>query len=136
MKKGDALTDTDRQAWLRQLAEHIQQWNQDEGAVLACSALKKAYRRTLSGDYSAEVQFVYLRGDYELIRQRMQARHHFFNTELLDSQFDTLEEPDNTLVEVNPNDDPAFWVSIDQSPEAMVKKIGDTADQICHQLAI
>ena len=136
MQDGVSLIDTDREMWLRELSEHIRRWNQDTGAVLACSALKKAYRRTLSDDFSSDVQFVYLHGDRELIRQRMQARHHFFNAELLDSQFDTLEEPDNALTEESPDDDRALWISIDQSPEAMVKEIGDTVDQIRHQSVI
>jgi gluconokinase len=88
------LTDKDRRPWLaavralvaRCLAEGV-------SAVIACSALKQSYRELLAVDPAA-VKFVYLRGDRALITERMAARRaHFMSAELLQSQFDTLEEP-------------------------------------------
>src|SRR5512133_1456686 len=63
-----------------------------ENAVLACSALKRAYRDRLRvGD---EVKFVFLRGDYALVEKQLRSRHgHFMNAALLQSQLDDLEEP-------------------------------------------
>ena len=70
-----------------------------ENAVLACSALKRAYRDRLR--VSDEIRFVFLRGDYALVEKQLRSRHgHFMNTNLLQSQFDDLEEPqsdDNVL---------------------------------------
>ena len=123
MKEGNALANADRQTWLQELATRIQRWDQDRGAVLACSALKKPYRRTLSDNYSPEVQFVYLHGSQDLIRKRMRDRDHFFRAELLDSQFETLEEPSNVRSEPSRYDDSALWVSIDQPPEMIVNEI-------------
>jgi gluconokinase len=63
-----------------------------ENAVLACSALKRAYRDRLR--VSDEVKFVFLRGDYALVEKQLRSRHgHFMNAALLQSQFDDLEEP-------------------------------------------
>jgi gluconokinase len=79
---------------------------------LACSALKQAYRDRLGGD-RPKVHFIYLQGDYALIRQRLQKRQgHFMKADLLASQFDTLEEPEGV---------PA--VDIAQAPEAIVGSI-------------
>jgi len=97
MRAGVALNDADREPWLKHLARTISDSLQvGDSAVLACSALKQSYRDTLSiGD---EVCFVYLNGDRETIAERLQARSdHYMNPKLLDSQFDTLEEPKDAL---------------------------------------
>ena len=91
MKSGRPLNDADRQPWLRRLAEEIEGWDKNEGAVLACSALKEDYRRTLSA--YATIQWVYLAADFEVIYKRMKNRNHFMKPELLQSQFETLEVP-------------------------------------------
>ncbi len=71
MAKGIPLSDNDRQPWLNAIRKLIKQLvNKDESAVIACSALKKVYRDFLEQD-NEEVCFVYLKGDYELIRQRL-----------------------------------------------------------------
>jgi gluconokinase len=94
MHAGLPLTDEDRQPWLeslRGLIERCLATKQD--AVLTCSALKKSYRSYLR--VNAQVEFVYLRGSYELIASRLRQRQgHFMNPELLRSQFATLEEPE------------------------------------------
>ena len=112
MEQGESLTDADRQPWLQKLANKIQYWNQADGAVLACSALKESYRVTLSQNYTNLTQFVYLKGDPSLIRSRMHKRDHFFPPHLLDSQFADLEEPRRAVV-----------VDINQAPEAIVKEV-------------
>ena len=71
---------------------------QGESAVLACSALKQAYREHLVID-EAEVKLVYLKGDYDLIHERLgQRRGHFMPPALLASQFAALEEPEQGIV--------------------------------------
>ena len=93
MKKGISLTDCDRKPWLKTLADFMSAHGE---MILACSALKHSYRRILR--FSPEVQFVYLKGSYPLIRSRLEKRKgHFFNPDLLDSQFATLEEPRHAI---------------------------------------
>jgi len=98
MKNITPLEDEDRIPWLLNLAAHIKQWNRGEGAVLACSALKKKYRQILSGDGKEKVIFIYLEGDSNTILERMKKRkEHFFAPELLESQFSVLEEPSDAV---------------------------------------
>jgi gluconokinase len=109
MASGKPLTDDDRWPWLDVLREHIV-LNQSQTAcyVLACSALKQSYRDRLRGDDSPEtLSFVYLEGSKELIRQRMEARDHFMPPALLDSQFATLEKPEDGMaidIELTPDE--------------------------------
>jgi gluconokinase len=93
MHAGIPLTDEERWPWLESLGELIKQrLDAKEDAVLACSALKHAYRRFLR--VNDQVKFVYLRGDYPLIANQLRKRKgHFMNPELLKSQFADLEEP-------------------------------------------
>ena len=94
MKAGIPLTDEDRWPWLRAIAaKEDELLAAGQSAVVACSALKRAYRDILIGDRPDTV-LVYLRGSKALIGARMQARKdHFMPPALLDSQFATLEEP-------------------------------------------
>jgi gluconokinase len=92
MRAGIALTDEDRWPWLESLHELVRRLGPKEDAVLACSALKHAYRRFLR--VNDQVKFVYLRGEYALIANQLRKRKgHFMNPELLKSQFADLEEP-------------------------------------------
>eukprot|EP01127_Copromyxa_protea_P011846 TRINITY_DN3019_c0_g1_i2.p1 TRINITY_DN3019_c0_g1~~TRINITY_DN3019_c0_g1_i2.p1 ORF type:complete len:167 (-),score=21.15 TRINITY_DN3019_c0_g1_i2:50-550(-) len=94
MKRGEALNDEDRTPWLEKLAEIIAKHAESKtGAVLTCSALKKKYRSVLRGSHSSTTRFVFLKGSKAIILERMRARDHFMPASLLDSQFDTLEEP-------------------------------------------
>jgi carbohydrate kinase (thermoresistant glucokinase family) len=95
MQQGMPLTDADRWPWLQALRAHIETCiHQGVSAVLACSALRQAYREHLIMD-EAEVRLVYLKGDYDLIRERLaQRRGHFMPPGLLASQFVALEEPE------------------------------------------
>ncbi|MFZ4768010.1 MAG: gluconokinase [Roseimicrobium sp.] len=115
MTAGIPLTDEDRWPWLRALRQRIAQRQREAQCyVLACSALKQAYRDVLrSGDSREVLEFVYLKGSRELIGGRMAARAgHYMPTSLLDSQFAILEEPAD-----------AITVSIDQPPEQIVAAI-------------
>jgi gluconokinase len=99
MKNGIALTDEDREPWLQSILTAMGRWRHDEsGHVLACSALKGRYRELL-GQNDPHVKFVYLRGTFDLICQRLKERKsHFFSPALLRSQFDALEDPEDALV--------------------------------------
>jgi gluconokinase len=99
MSKGIALNDEDRMPWLYQLQKAIALWLiEDKNVVLACSALKSSYRQILWQD-SAKMRLVYIKSSFELLHKRLQQRqNHFMAQTLLKSQFDTLEEPDNSIV--------------------------------------
>lgn len=94
MAKGTPLTDEDRRPWLDALRRLIEKLaDARESAVLTCSALKQSYRDQLAGGHP-EVVFIYLRGNFELIRSRLRKRKgHFVPASLLPSQFQTLQEP-------------------------------------------
>ena len=98
MRQGIPLEDSDRWAWLENLNLLAKGALKKEGAVMVCSALKEVYRQQLSKDFKATCQWIYLKGSYELILERIQARAgHFMPPELLQSQFNTLEAPKNAI---------------------------------------
>jgi gluconokinase len=99
MSRGIALSDADRLPWLHAVRDLVQRCLADNhAAVIACSALKQSYRDLLIVDAS-EVKLVYLKGSPALIAQRLAQRAgHFFDPRLLQSQFDTLEEPADAIV--------------------------------------
>ena len=117
MKAGIALTDEDRWPWLRSIAAWLAEEREaGRRAVVACSALKRAYRDILVGHQPDEVRIVYLDGSRELIGERMAKRkNHYMPTSLLDSQFDTLEPP-------GPDERPIV-VAIEGSPEDMMAEL-------------
>jgi gluconokinase len=116
MSQGIALTDEDRRPWLDTIAALIRRWlAAGESGVVACSALKHAYRCVIRG-HNPDVRLVYLQGSHALILQRMRARHgHFMPTRLLDSQFAALEEPTS--------DEQPLVIPIEQRPDQIVREI-------------
>ena len=92
MRQGLALTDADRADWLSALGLALAQ--HEGGAVLTCSALKRAYRDRLRAQVPG-LLFVFLDIDPATARQRVTARagEHLFPPSLVDSQFATLESP-------------------------------------------
>lgn len=95
MHMGIPLDDGDREPWLREIARTIRDWRTAgrSGGVIACSALRRCYREVIAGE-ADDVRFVYLRGGFRLIEQRLAARQgHYMPVSLLQSQFATLEEP-------------------------------------------
>jgi len=118
MRAGVPLTDDHRAPWLaalRTLVEATLAGTDGPGIVLACSALKHAYREHLGGGLPG-VRLVHLDGDPELIRRRIAARRdHFMPASLLDSQLATLERP-------GPDERPIV-VDVAGSPEAIVAAI-------------
>ena len=99
MRAGTPLVDDDRWPWLDALSAAIGDWiAADRRTVLACSALKQAYRDRLARG-RREVAFAYLKGSPELIAGRIaQRRHAYMPPTLLPSQFATLEEPQGVTV--------------------------------------
>lgn len=106
MSSGRPLTDEDRGPWLDSIQTKIRQL-EDSGThtILACSALKEAYRRHLLAD-AQRTRLVYLRGSEALIEQRLrQRKRHYFEVGLLASQFEALEEPGEEVVVVDVDTD-------------------------------
>ena len=91
MAAGTPLTDEDRWPWLAAIAAWLA--GQEAGGVVACSALRRAYRDRLR-EACAGVRFVHLAGERSLIGTRLASRAgHFMPASLLESQFATLEDP-------------------------------------------
>ena len=117
MRSGIALEDADRWPWLdRMNAMLVEKQAQGESVLLACSALKQKYRERLAKGCT-QLHWVYLKGDFGLIRRRLEARkNHYMKAGLLESQFAALEEPRDAIV-----------VDIDAEPGAI-------ADAVLRQL--
>ena len=115
MRRGVPLTDDDRWPWLENLRELIKRCvAANENAVLACSALKRAYRKHLR--IGPEVKLVFLRGDYATISEHLRHRRgHFMNPELLRSQFADLEEPQP--------DENVTTIELGRTPQELVNEI-------------
>jgi gluconokinase len=113
MKGGTPLQDEDRWPWLERLnAFLLESERQGESLVLACSALKQSYRERLARGCAA-ARFVFLDGDRELIHARLLVRKgHYMNPALLDSQFATLERPQDAL-----------RLDVAQTPAALVRSV-------------
>jgi gluconokinase len=121
MHAGTPLTDEDRWPWLRAIAAAIDR-NADAGTpvIIACSALKRAYRDILVHGRS-DVRLVYLKGTQELIAKRLAARrNHFMPPSLLDSQFATLEEPTADEPVITSSIDAPVWAIVDD----IVRQLG------------
>lgn len=95
MRAGIPLGDADRWPWLKALAGALHEAAGQKGvAVGACSALRRAYRDYLIEQAGEPILFVFLDGEIDVIRGRIEARRHeFMSPTLLDSQFATLERP-------------------------------------------
>jgi gluconokinase len=115
MHSGIPLTDEDRWPWLGRLREQITlSLSAKENSVLACSALKRAYRDRLR--VSGDMKFVFLRGDYALVEKQLRRRRgHFMNPDLLRSQFTDLEEPEA--------DEDVLMIELGRTPQELVEDI-------------
>jgi gluconokinase len=112
MRRGVPLDDRDRIPWLNSIREEMGSWDaQGRNVVLACSALKRDYRQRLQ--INSNVKLVYLKGSYELLRERLHARKgHYAGEQLLASQFADLEEPTD-----------AVTIDVARTPEEIVAGI-------------
>ena len=118
MANGIPLDDSDRAPWLAALHQLIaDSLQQGRPGVLACSALKERYRGRLLHDNEG-VQWIYLKGSYELIWSRMQNRTgHYMKPYMLLSQFETLEEPSEALtVDIS--------LSVEEIVQFVIEQIG------------
>jgi gluconokinase len=122
MSAGHPLTDEDRWPWLQAIADEVDRiCRKRQRVVIACSALKRAYRNVLVHGRD-DVRIVFLDGTEALIAGRLAARRgHFMPPGLLASQFKTLETP--------AADERPVTVSIDATVEAIV-------DDVIHQLKL
>ncbi len=113
MRRGMPLTDEDRWPWLEALRDQIAAVAAEgRSAVVACSALKAAYRDVLLAG-SGGARIVYLKGSYALIDERLRSRDdHFFDPALLATQFEVLEEPEDAIA-----------VDVRQPPERVAAEI-------------
>lgn len=110
MASGHPLDDADRRPWLETIGAVLK----TDKTVVACSALKRAYSDIIRENAGAEVTFLYLKGDRDLLRERMASRtRHFMPVSLLDSQLATLEEP--------APDENAITVDIDRTVPEIVE---------------
>ena len=116
MRRGEPLGDADRWPWLKALAAELARHaGHGEGAVLACSALRRSYREVLAAPCPG-LRFVHLDGDKALIERRLRARTgHYMPAGLLASQYAVLEPP--------AADEPGFRVDVNAAPEAIVALI-------------
>ena len=116
MHAGEPLTDEDRWPWLHAIAAWIDATRRiGNHGVIACSALKRAYRDVLIGA-RRDVRLVFLKGDEKLVAQRLVSRDgHFMPPRLLASQFAALEEPQA--------DERPIVVPIAPHPRAVVESI-------------
>jgi gluconokinase len=115
MATGAPLTDQDRQPWLQSMHEAIEKWlAARQRYVLACSALKRQYRSILHSGHQ-QVKFVYLKTSKALARRRLLARRmHYMKANMLESQFETLEEPDISE---------AIIIAAGQAPQEITRQI-------------
>jgi len=113
MRNGIALQDADRWPWLDSMnAMLLEKQEANESILLACSALKQKYRDRLA-DGCRNLHWVYLKGEFDLIRGRLEARkNHYMKAGLLESQFAALEEPRDAVV-----------VSVIETPDAIADRI-------------
>jgi ribose 5-phosphate isomerase A len=124
MHAGIPLTDADRLPWLDRVAAWIDgQRAKKQPGIITCSALKRSYRQIIIGD-RPEVRLIYLRGGHDLMARHLAGRDgHFMPASLLQSQIDTLEEPD-------PSEDP-LTVDVgrpsDQIAEEIIRLLGTSS---------
>ena len=117
MAAGIPLTDEDRAPWLASLHQVLVDWYRCvQNGILACSALKEAYRQALTeGLPESAYKFVLLDASREVLEQHIKSRHgHYMNPALLDSQLETLEMPSNAL-----------HIPADQGPDVAAHQILD-----------
>ena len=113
MEQGMPLNDRDRRPWLLAIHNLLVGLSAKRGrSIIACSALKQDYRDLLVTGLQG-IRFVYLKGEYAILEDRLKRRQgHYFKAGLLGSQFEILEEPED-----------AVTVNVDNPPEAIVARI-------------
>jgi gluconokinase len=112
LTRGIPLTDADRAPWLAAIhARLLEAFKSGRNLVVGCSALKHSYRATLAEEIV--ITWVYLKGSDALVRSRLRHRNaHYMKADMLDSQFDALEEPSDAIV-----------IDVLQSPEIIAEQV-------------
>ncbi len=123
MATGTPLNDEDRKPWLLALHDNLnERLSNNQTCILACSALKQAYRDLLGVDQK-QIISVYLHGTHALIKPRLGLRkHRYMNDSLLDSQIATLEPPVDGL-----------RIDIDLSPHEIVTEIVKQLEKVTRE---
>jgi carbohydrate kinase (thermoresistant glucokinase family) len=123
MRSGIALEDADRWPWLDRIADFLAHNPVgSSGRVVACSALKRAYRDRIRSTAGA-VQFLFLQGDFALVQKRMAQRvGHYMQPGLLQSQFEALELPQSDETDI-------ITLSIAEPVDALMQQ---AVDQLHH----
>ena len=112
MNNNIPLSDNDREIWIKDINTELNRL-ENKNVVVACSALKEAYRQALVKGIVGDIYWFCLKGTFELIKQRLDSREdHFFKSDLLDSQFKIIEYPDYCK-----------FIDISESPDIIVEKI-------------
>ena len=112
MNNNIPLHDNDREIWIKDINTEINRLK-NENVVVACSALKEAYRQALINGVDEDIDWFCLKGAFDLIKKRLDSREdHFFKSDLLDSQFNIIEYPDYCK-----------FIDISESPDIIVEKI-------------
>ena len=112
MASGIPLTNQDRVDWIREISDFMNNIP-GEHKILACSALNRSIRSLIINGIKEPCYFVFLKGDYDLIKDRMDKREaHYMKSGMLTSQFKTLEEPENTVT-----------IGVDNSPDRICDEI-------------
>ena len=112
MNNNIPLNDNDRAIWIKEINTELNRLK-NKNVVVACSALKEAYRQALIKGVVGDIDWFCLKGTFELIKQRLDSREdHFFKSDLLDSQFNIIEYPDYCK-----------FIDISESPDIIVEKI-------------
>lgn len=122
MRNGTPLNDQDRMPWLELISNAaFAMSNVNDVSLIICSSLKRQYRDIIRGE-NENVHFIYLKGSFDVIAKRLAERKgHYQKAGMLQSQFDTLEEPDQDEKDV-------YTVNIEQSLDGVVN---DTEQVIC-----
>ena len=113
MSNGHPLTDLDRKNWLSSILNKARESLKSQNVVIACSALKEKYRKSL---ISLNFQLVYLKIEHDVaLRRILKRKKHFMPPSLLESQIKILEEPKKAL-EIDSN------LKVNKISEIIVKK--------------
>ena len=112
MNNNIPLNDKDRETWIKDINSEINRLK-IKNIVVACSALKESYRQALINGVNADIDWFCLKGNFDLIKKRLDIREfHFFKSDLLNSQFNIIEYPDYCK-----------FIDITESPDIIVEKI-------------
>ena len=126
MRGGTPLNDEDRMPWLNLISNAaFAMSNVNNISIIICSALKRQYRNIIRGE-NENVHFIYLKGSFDVISQRLAKRQgHYQKTGMLQSQFDALEEPSADEKDV-------YAINIEQSLNDVIHDATKVINSICH----